>query len=461
MHRGIVIISCQLFLSFCLISQEIPDTVTGDNSHMLSGFIRGGFYADLKDNPGKPFISSGFADFGLKAEARLQGGFQAAGDIRMRYGSEFTKAVSEIMIREAFAEYSGNRFSISAGKRIIKWGRADFTNPVSKLNPQNYISRSPDREDMDLGNILATVSLFPFRWTSVQAVVIPFYSPSVLIIDPFPLPEYVTISKSARMVTEQELISYGLRAGFNMRGVDFSLTWFEGYDPMPGIELRDFTADFSGPLPVISAALGETPWKTRLAGADFETAIGGFGFRGEAAWSVPLKSWEEYEYVPLPEIKWVAGTDFSAGILRFTAEYSGKAVTGFSPSPVNPILGTEPDFEKLAGLMATPGFDLNEYIRQQTGAFNRLYNYQLERYYHSAGLRIEADMAYGKLFPSIFGMYNFTSRDLLLLPEVKFKPYDGLTLVAGAEIYSGRNSSLFDLVDEFMTSIYIGIKADF
>ena len=109
----------------------------------------------------------------------------------------------------------------------------------------------------------------------------------------------------------------------------------------------------------------------------------------------------------------------------------------------------------------TPGFDLEEYMRQQVGAFNRLYNYQLEKSYHSGGLRIEGDMLYGKASPSILTMYNFTSRDFLIIPELRIKPADGLTITLGAEIYKGKKGSLYDIVDDFMSSIYFGIRADF
>jgi hypothetical protein len=124
-------------------------------------------------------------------------------------------------------------------------------------------------------------------------------------------------------------------------------------------------------------------------------------------------------------------------------------------------MGTEPDYAKLAALLSTPGFDIHEYVREEVGAFNRLYNYQLKKVYHSAGLRIEADIVYGKLLPSVFTMYNFTSRDLLIIPEIKIKPTDGMTITAGAEVYSGKKGSLFDIVNDFMSTVYFGIKVDF
>lgn len=459
--RGLILSSVLVSFFGPLFCQVSPDIIIMEKTPVISGFIRGGFYGDLKENGDKPFISSEFADLGIKFEKKSPGGLYAFADLRFRYGSEFSEPVSYANIREAFVEFTTRKISLSAGKRIVKWGRADFTNPTSRLNPQNYISRSPDREDMDLGNIVSTLNWFPSPVINFQAIIAPLYSPSVLIIDPVPLPEYVTIEQLPSIVTGEELFSYGLKTDFHLRGVDFSASWFDGYDPMPGISLDDFTADFSGPAPVLAASLKMKPYRTRVAGIDFETSIGSTGFRGEAAWSEPELSYAGNEYVPLPEIKWVAGMDASFGNLRITCEYTGKTMLNYTPSQVDPIIGTEPDYSKLFELIMTPGFDLQEYMRQQVGAFNRLYNYQLEKSYHSAGLRFETDLFYGKALPSLFTMYNFTSRDFLIIPEIRIKPSDGLVFTVGAEIYSGKKNSLYDIVDDFMTSIYVGLRADF
>ncbi len=111
--------------------------------------------------------------------------------------------------------------------------------------------------------------------------------------------------------------------------------------------------------------------------------------------------------------------------------------------------------------MSIPGFDLEEYMRQQVGAFNRLYNYQLEKYYHSGGLRVETDLFYGKLTPSVTTLYNFTSRDFMIMPELTYKPVDGLTIIAGGEFFSGRKGSVYDIVDEFMNCFKLGLKVNF
>jgi hypothetical protein len=70
-------------------------------------------------------------------------------------------------------------------------------------------------------------------------------------------------------------------------------------------------------------------------------------------------------------------------------------------------------------------------------------------------------MGYGRFLPSIYTMYNFTTRDLLVIPEIKIKPVDALTLVVGAEIWSGKEGSLFYIIKDYMTSIYAGLRVDF
>ena len=72
----------------------------------------------------------------------------------------------------------------------------------------------------------------------------------MLIIDPVPLPENVTINQINSLITDKEMFSYGLKADIHLKGIDWSLSWFDGYDPMPGMALTGFNLDLSVPIPV-------------------------------------------------------------------------------------------------------------------------------------------------------------------------------------------------------------------
>jgi hypothetical protein len=257
------------------------------------------------------------------------------------------------------------------------------------------------------------------------------------------------------------MFTYGLKADLHIKGLDFSLSWFDGYDPMPGIALANFSIDTVGYIPVPSALLTAKPYKIKNIGFDFETTVGSFGLRGEAAWTIPYLSFKTNEYVPCKEIKWVAGVDWMKGDWRITGEYSGKAIPDFEPSSVEPLITSEIDPAMLASILSIPGFDFEEYIRQQVGTFNRLYNYQLEKSNHSAGFRVETDLFYGNLTPSVTTLYNFTSRDFMIMPELIWKPVDGLTVSAGGEFFSGRKGSVYDIVDEVLNCIKLGLKVNF
>lgn len=460
-----VLVGLILLTPFVCYGQEITSKNADNNERdqrQIYGFVRGGLYSGFdKSNHNKPYASSVFSDFALKADVENGLNFRAFADLRFRYGVEFQEPVNRFDLREAYVKVNGKKWDISAGQKIVKWGRTDFTHPTSKLSSQNLLSRSPDRADMDMGNLLSSFKLYPSDIISFEAVVIPFYRSSVLIIDQVPLPQNVTINEINSLVTGKKMLSYGLRTDFHMHLIDWGISWFDGYDPIPGISLTRFSLDMSGPIPLPETELTFTPYKTRVLGFDYEMVAGDFGIRGEAAWSVPYISYKSSEFVPWPEINWVTGVDWSSGLWRIIAEYSGKNIQDFTPSAVDPLIGTDPDYSELAQLFMIPGFDPENYIRQQVGAFNRLYNYQLKRYYHSAGIRVESELRYGMLIPSIFALYNFTTRDLLVVPELKYKPADGLTITAGAEIYSGPKGSLYDIVEGFMNSIYLSLRVDF
>ncbi|MFN8239582.1 MAG: hypothetical protein U0X39_02380 [Bacteroidales bacterium] len=427
----------------------------------ISGFTRAGFYSYLRNlNEGEVF-NSAFSDLGLKFDSNPVHGIIFSSDVRIRYGTEFSEEVSRLDVKEAYAGYSGKRLSVTAGQMIVKWGRADFTNPTSRFNPMNYLSRSPDKEDMDLGNVLFRIRWFPSPIFVLQSVISPYYRSSALFTNIIPVPDFVKIINPESHFLGSNMISYGLKADFHLKGIDMGIMFFDGFDPLPGLAMTGFSADFSGSIPVINAEMTFTPFRTRVTGFDFETSAGSLGIRGEAALSIPVLSANYHEYVPLKEAKFVLGFDYSPGNWRFTWEYSGSLMLDYFRSTVPPVIGTNPDYSQLAALLSTPGFDLAEYFRQQIGSFNRLYFNQLEKSYHNVSIKIERDISYGRIIPSITCLYNFTSTDLLIIPEIRIKAADGLSLVGGAEIYSGNKTSIYYIIKDFLTCAYVGIRADF
>ncbi len=427
-----------------------------DNFFTPGGFIRGGAYFSTGDY--KHDVNAAFGDAALTLTATDNLSYKGFTDLRVRMGQQFGENVSSLTLREAWGMYYNRFMSISAGKKIIKWGKTDVFTPLSKFNPVDYTMRSPDFEDMELGNIVGEVSFTPAPFFKFSAVAAAFWNPSILIIKPIQLPWNMQIELPEGLKTGNGYYSYGFRGDFNLRGFDAGLQWYHGPELMPGLTL--VSADYTNPLePVIN--IKGVPYNINSAGFDFETVVSPFVLRGTLAYSKPVEEKEGNEEIPFPQIEWVTGFDWTPGAIRVTAEYSGKKVLDFYEAPYDPVIGTEPDMAALMALFNTPGFDPIEFTRLQIEAFNRLYNNQMHEYYHSAGLRFEAELFYGKLIPSITTVYNFTSKDLMLRPALKYKPADGVTLSAGYEHYSGTEGGMYNIIDDFMNAAFFTIRIDF
>lgn len=450
------------FISLCLSAFLVSNELAFSQSSVpeYGGFIRTGIYPGMNELNNKPDIVAAFADLGIYTSFENGENFRSVADIRFRYGSEFGRQVSNLKLREGYIDFYGSKWEISAGQKIVNWGRADFTNLSSKLTPRDLLLRTPDREEMNLGNILAQFNFYPSERLKLQFVAIPMYRSSTLITDPIPIPSWVTIELIDSFVTRNSF-SYGMRADIFLQGIDFGFSWFEGPDPMPGVALTSLDITNTGGFPVPSVVLNATPYRITVLSADFETHTGAFGFRGETAWSRPDLSYVFHEFVPLPQVEMVAGSDWTGGKWHISAEYYGKYMYNYSTPDGESFIGTEPDLSQLAQLFSIPGFDPDDYIRNQVSVFNRLYNYQLEQLNHSAAVRVEYDLAYDKISASLFSAYNITAREILLIPEIKYRPSDGLIIVAGAEFYHGKAGSLYRMIDSFMNSIYTALRVDF
>jgi len=442
-----------LSLFFVLLAGTINSQ---DKSFTPGGFVRGGIYYSTGDY--NHDINAAFGDAAITFNATDNLSFRGFADLRVRMGQQFGDNINSLQVHEAWGMYYNSFMSISLGKKIIKWGKTDLFSPLSRFNPMDYTFRSPDFEDKDMGNLMGELTLTPFPSLRLSAVGTPFWYPSLLMTNPLELPLNINLEMPEGLKTGNGYYSYGFRGDLMLKSIDAGIQWYHGPDLLPGLSLT--SADFTNPMyPLISIA--GVPYIINQAGFDFETVISPVVLRGTLAYTRPVEDKEGNEEIPFPQVEWVAGLDWTPGSIRITAEYSGKKVLDFYPSPYDPIIGTEPDMARLAELFADPEFDPVEFTRLQTEAFGRLYNNQVLEYYHSAGLRFEAELSYGRLMPSVLAMYNFTSHDLMIMPVIEFKPSDGLTLSAGMEYYSGVDGGLYNIIDDFMNAAFLAIKIEF
>ena len=241
---------------FCLF---IPSLIYAQD-FSLNGTLRGYYFSSTRDLDeetdifGSSFQPRGTLKFApyltLYAEMR----FIAAKPWKDVYSS----------LREAYADVYLESLDFRIGKQIIQWGRADSINPTDNLTPWNYTLLFSDDSDLRSG-VVALRSNYYYKNIAFTGIWIPFFEPNR-----FPLPPNYQVTEE----TPSETLGnsqYAFKIDSTIGILDWSLSYFDGFDPMPDLSLST------------SGIILKYP-RIRVIGGDFATTLGKFGIRGEATY---------------------------------------------------------------------------------------------------------------------------------------------------------------------------------
>ncbi|MEZ5010416.1 MAG: hypothetical protein R2744_01665 [Bacteroidales bacterium] len=292
---------------------------------------------------------------------------------------------------------------------------------------------------------------------SFSALLMPLYRPSVLPLAAMEMPDYTEISEVNLNRADKSYLAIGLRGDLHLRIADISAYYYNGYNKLPGIKLDmlripDGTENDSSVL-----YLSEEPYRMEMLGGEMEGVAGKLGWRWQFSWHRPFDESMQEEHIPFPEFNGVAGVDFSISGAKVTIEYAGKKVINWVEPAVPPAMPGEGDLSQLALL---PPVVAEAAVREQIGSFNRLFTYQVERYYHMAGINISPDDIGRTFSPEITATYNFTTHEYLVRPAISLTPYDRVKIRFGAEYWHGDKGSIFNYISDSLTSLWIGIRVD-
>lgn len=432
------------------------------NRVTLGGFIRSAGYLSTLPEDGATYLQSAYGQAGILLDAKIGSMASAKADLRFRAGTEFQETVAEWMVREAYVDISNTAWGIRVGKMITPWGKGSVFNPTDKITPMDPTRRSPDEEDMFLAFWGAEGHVNLGSYLTLSGTWKPLYQPSVLLIDPVPMPEYVEFLNPWDPGVNLSEGSYAFQVDLHHPVADAGLYWFEGYHHWPGIALDTFILDFATMEPT-SLRLMEKPYRIRMAGLDFSLPLGAWIIRAEGAWQQSLEDRSGLEYVPFPELAYTVELERSLGAIDLIAGYYGKHIIDFEAAAAPPSLSPDRNyFMQLANQpLADPLESLDELVRNQLAAFNRLYNYQLEADYHSAFLVLRGHFLHELLEASLPVVYNVTTREWILQPQISVKPADGLEITAGFSGLYGPEESLYDLVGPVLNAGYLSMKITF
>jgi hypothetical protein len=276
------------------------------------------------------------------------------------------------------------------------------------------------------------------------------------------MPSYVNFLKPDYPGVKLDEGNYGIRLDLHAPVMDAALYWFDGFHSWPGIGFNSFIMD-SLTMEPLALNIQEKAYGIRMAGVDFSIPVGSWIFRAEGAWFQANESHEGIEYLPFPELSYTGEIEKSGSWLTSIAGYYGKYILDYNPALAEPVLSADRDqFLPLihAGIPIT-NEAVDGLVKNQVDAFNRLYNYQLEEFYHSVFLVLKGDFLHSVLEVSIPVIYNITTKEWLTQPTISWAPADGLQVKAGFNGFWGNKNTLFDMVGPVLNAGFISMTLMF
>jgi hypothetical protein len=424
----------------------------------FGGFVRSALYLGQTPLEEDFYLQSAYAQAGMLLKGKAGSLATAKADIRFRAGTEWQEEFSSMEIREAYVDLQTGPVGFKFGKLISPWGKGTVFNPVDKMTPLDPTVNSPEPDDRYLGIWALQGRVNLGQSLKLTATWNPLYQSGKLLIDPVPFPDYVRFLEPDYPGPELKEGSYGFRMDLHSRVMDASVYGFHGYHRWPGIAYGAFAMDTVTMEP-LALELFEKAYRIQMAGADLSVPLGPWIIRAEGAWSAPTESRGNNEYLPFAELSYAAEAEVGTSWLTLVGGYLGKYILDYTPPVSEPSLAAGPEqFAPLfqSGVPVT-GALVNEAVKSQIGAFNRLYNYQLEELYHTAFLVTRGSFFYDQLEFELPVIWHITTQEWIVQPSVSWMPADGIKLKAGYQGYFGPSGGLLDLVGPTLNAGYLAL----
>ena len=427
-----------------LESLSLEETEQGKNTGIeFSGYVRGSVFGGSKDYD----YSMVFGESGFQGKLFRNKSFLYT-DIRVRSGLQFDDELNQVELKEAYAGYSSGKVDVLLGNQIVTWGRADGFNPTNNITPVDYFFLSSEPDDQKLSNLLIRIKYRINPRIDLDIVAIPIFKPSVYRYDLFDMGGYATFIESSLPGKSLKNGSAAARLNIELSNVGFSLSYFRGFDPFYGFNVKGI--DWSGGLPLISYTA--TPYLKNTIGADFAVPLGSWIVRGELACNITTNKGEEI-YVPNPDLQYVAGVERNLNGFNTILQYIGKYTPDFSELDAPVLIDPTNPLSQLQYA--------NELIYYESAMLNRQIFHQQEKSNHAVSLTISKPFAYETWNTEITAYYNFTSEEYILRPKVSWKITDALSASAGYSYMAGPDKSIFDYSGPVLNGGFLELKVHF
>jgi hypothetical protein len=455
--RAVVGLAVSLLLPAAICAQGLfenavnggSDSVSGDKPSKaltIGGYVKGALFGG-RDSVNNTVVSGSYAQAALKLNAEKTGIGRAFAEVRLNAGNNRGTAFAALDVREAWGDVSPGPFDIRLGRQIINWGRADAINPTNNITPMDETVLSSEYDDTRMGNELLQVKA-KLGLASIQGIWVPWYRPDAIPLMGAKIPAGITIADPVYPDVRFTSGGYALRLEYNGSSLDGSVSYFNGYAPLPGF---DYALSQTG-LSLIPRA-----YRMHATGADFSTAIGSFGLRGEAAVKYPFddnnNDYNKDVYMPNPYAQYVLGLDKSIGNWSVLIQYSGLYVINYKKIEVPMLIDP---FDPVA-----QGYYASARAAAEIKRLNRLFTGTADEFSHSLTGNIQWNTLHETLHLKMAGMYDFTTKDYVINPSASYDIADAISLEVGGRYLQGPEGNLNNMISNLMSFVYTELKWSF
>ncbi len=334
--------------------------------------------------------------------------------------------VSEL--REGYGELTMGGWEVRAGKQIVAWGRADELNPTDVITPQDYRLLLPAGQSGYRYGVTALKADY-FLMPSLRAigVWVPVFSPSVIPLD---APEGVRLRERLPGLRLEDG-SVGAKLDRSGGQLDASIAYYYGFNVLPEVRVGSVARDAATGVTRADVALVHP--RRHMIGADFATALGHVGYRGEVAYVHTANQDGRRVDEVTPYLYYVLGVERNFfENLNVIVQYVGRYVVN-RVDPARALVDPNALRGQARFLAARETFVINQ---------------QLDSVQNGWSARIDKRWWNDTLDLELLSLHYVERNDFFLRPKLAYDLADGWRATVGGEIFHGPKYSFFGRVEK-------------